>query len=80
MLISLTLKVSRNTFFGLVFGPEANLEGRGVPLSIRDLGYSLAKRISFSSARLLSWFSGLMQVLTILKLNEYGMDLVIVLR
>ena len=30
MLISLTLRVSKNTFFGLVFLPEANLEGRGV--------------------------------------------------
>ena len=31
MLISLTLRVSKNTFFGLVFLPEANLEGRGAP-------------------------------------------------
>ena len=30
MLILLTRRVSKNTFLGLVFLPEANLEGRGV--------------------------------------------------
>ena len=30
MLILLTLRVLKNTFFGLVFEPEAILEGRGV--------------------------------------------------
>ena len=46
-------------------------------LSTRFSGYFRAKSSSFSSANLLFLFSSFVHILTILKLREYGIDLVI---
>ena len=46
-------------------------------LSTRLSGYFLASKSSFRSDNLLSLFSGLVQILTILRLKEYGIDFVV---
>ena len=58
---------------------SGNLSSPYMLISMRLSGYCLARRSSFSSTSLLSLFSFLGNILTILKLKEYGMDLVVFL-